>query len=225
LKRKVRGKSAGKKILFGEDQTAFLPLPATEFDACRKISTTSSSLSLVRFDCNDYSVPVRFAHHSVVVKGYIDRVVIYHKDELIAAHKRLWCKEGVSFEPLHYLALLERKPGALDHARPLEGWEIPDCFGVLRRRSEDESGGEGTREYIRVLRLLEKHTISVLSRAVEKGLRVNALSRDAIAQFLIPQEQWRATTFRLDGRDHLRQVKVQRTDIAAYSELLVSGGI
>jgi hypothetical protein len=60
---------------------------------------------------------------------------------------------------------------------------------------------------------------------VEKGLRINALSRDAIAQFLIPQEQWRATTFRLDGRDHLRQVKVQQTDIAAYSELLVSGGI
>ncbi|MFC1537733.1 IS21 family transposase [Gemmatimonadota bacterium] len=225
LKRKVRGKSAGKKILFGEDQTAFLPLPATEFDACRKISTTSSSLSLVRFDCNDYSVPVRFAHHSVVVKGYIDRVVICHKDELIATHKRLWCKERVSFDPLHYLALLERKPGALDHARPLEGWQLPNCFGILRRRLEDERAGEGTREYIRVLRLLEKHSISSLSRAVEKGLRVNALSRDAIAQFLIPQEQWCATTFRLDGRDHLRQVNVQQTDIAAYSELLVSGGI
>ncbi len=225
LKRKVRGKSAGKKILFGEEKTAFLPLPATEFDACRKISTTSSSLSLVRFDCNDYSVPVRFAHHSVVVKGYIDRVVICHKDELIATHKRLWCKEGVSFDPLHYLALLERKPGALDHARPLEGWQLPSCFGILRRRLEDERAGEGIREYIRVLRLLEKHSISSLSRAVEKGLRVNALSRDAIAQFLIPQEQWSATTFRLDGRDHLRQVNVQQTDIAAYSELLVSGGI
>ena len=225
LKRKVRGKGVSKEILLGEDQAAFLPLPATEFDACRKVSTTSSSLSLVRLDCNDYSVPVRFAHHPVVVKGYIDRVVICHKDELIATHKRLWCTEEVSFEPLHYLALLERKPGALDHARPLEGWGLPDCFGVLRRRLEDESGGEGTREYIRVLRLLEKHTISVLSQAVEKGLRVNALSRDAIAQFLIPQEQWCATTFRLDGRDHLRHVKVQRTDIAAYSELLVSGGI
>jgi transposase len=225
LKRKVRGKGVSKEVLLGEDQAAFLPLPATEFDACRKVSTTTNSLSLVRFDCNDYSVPVRFAHHPVVVKGYIDRVVICHKDELIATHKRLWCKEEVSFEPLHYLTLLERKPGALDHARPLEGWRLPDCFGVLRRRLEDERAGEGTREYIRVLRLLEKHTISALSRAVEKGLRVNALSRDAIAQFLIPQEQWRATTFRLDGRDHLRQVKVQQTDIAAYRELLVSGGI
>jgi transposase len=225
LKRKVRGKPVSKEVLLGEDQAAFLPLPATEFDACRKVSTTTNSLSLVRFDCNDYSVPVRFAHHPVVVKGYIERVLICHKDELIATHKRLWCKEEVSFEPLHYLALLERKPGALDHARPLEGWRLPGCFGILRRRLEDERAGEGTREYIRVLRLLEKHSISALTRAVEKGLRINALSRDAIAQFLIPREEWRSATFRLDGRDHLRQVKVQQTDIFAYGELLVAGGL
>jgi transposase len=225
LKRKVRGKPVSKEILLGEDQAAFLPLPATEFDACRKVSTTTNSLSLVRFDCNDYSVPVRFAHHPVVVKGYIERVLICHKDELIATHKRLWCKEEVSFEPLHYLALLERKPGALDHARPLEGWRLPGCFGILRRRLEDERSGEGTREYIRVLRLLEKHPISALTRAVERGLRINALSRDAIAQFLIPREEWRSATFRLDGRDHLRQVKVQQTDIFAYGELLVAGGL
>lgn len=224
LNRKLRGKSADKMRLLREDQVAFLPLPATDFDACRKLSTTTSSLSLARFDCNDYSVPVRYAHHPVVVKGYIDRVEICHKDQLIASHKRLWCKEDVSFDPVHYLALLERKPGALDHARPLQGWQLPDCFGVLRRRLEDESSGEGTREYIRVLRLLEKHSLAALSRAVEKGLRVNALSRDAIAQFLIPQEEWRSTTFKLDGRDHLRHVKVQQTDISAYGSLLVAGG-
>ena len=225
LNRKLRGKSAGKEILLREDQAAFLPLPATEFDACRKDSTISSSLSLVRFDCNDYSVPVRYAHHPVVMKGYINRVELCHKNELIATHKRLWCKEGVSFDPLHYLALLERKPGALDHARPLEGWQLPDCFGILRRRLEDEKAGEGTREYICVLRLLEKHSIRALSRAVEKGLRINALTKDAIAQFLIPQEEWRSTTFRLDGHDHLRQVKVEQTDISAYGELLVRGGV
>ena len=225
MQRRLRGKGVSKEVLLGEDQAAFLPLPATEFDACRKASTTTSSLSLVRFDCNDYSVPVRYAHHPVVVKGYIDRVDICHKDESIATHRRLWCKEGVSFEPLHYLALLESKPGALDHARPLEGWQLPGCFAILRRRLEDERAGEGTREYIRVLRLLEKHSIKNLSRAVEKGLRINALTKDAIAQFLIPQEQWRRTTFRLDGHEHLRRVKVKQTDISAYGELMVSGGM
>ena len=135
-------------------------------------------------------------------------------------------KEGVSFDPVHYLALLERKPGSLDHARPFEGWTLPESFAVLRRRleNEQEREGGGTREYIAVLRLLERHPLRAVSRAVERGLRMNALTRDAIAQFLVPRDDWRATTFPLDGRDHLRRVRVAQTHVAAYAGLLAAGG-
>ena len=68
--RRLRGQPGTKAQLFVEDRAAFLPLPAVPFEACRKVSTTASSLSLVRFDSNDYSVPVRWAHHPIVVKGY-----------------------------------------------------------------------------------------------------------------------------------------------------------
>jgi hypothetical protein len=132
-------------------------------------------------------------------------------------------EEGGSFDPVHYLALLERKPGALDHARPLADWSLPECFWVLRRRLEAERDGEGTREYIGMLRLLEKHPLGKLTRAVEKALRVGALTRDAIAQFLFPREDWRQTTFSLDGREHLRQVKVAQTDVSSYGELTAAG--
>src|SRR5215475_4728954 len=167
--RRVRGNAATKGVLLGEDRLAFVPLPAAPFDACAKRSTTADSLSLVRFDDNDYSVPVRYAHHPVVVRAYVDRVMLAHKGEVIAEHRRLWGREGVSFDPVHYLALLERKPGALDHARPLEGWALPACFAALRRRLEAERDGEGTREYVRVLRLLEKHSPARLTAAVEQG--------------------------------------------------------
>ena len=127
-------------------------------------------------------------------------------------------------EPVHYLALLERKPGALDYGRPFADWDLPACVAVLRARLERERGGEGTWEYIRVLQLLADHSLADLGRAVERGLRCNALIRDAIAQFLMPQEDWRGTTFCLDGREHLRQVQVARTEVAAYAELVVGGG-
>jgi hypothetical protein len=211
-------------VLLDEDRAAFLPRPAAAFDACVKRSTAADSLSLVRFDDNDYSVPVRYAHHPVVVRAYVDRVVIGHKGEVIAERRRRWGREGVSFDPVHYLALLERKPGALDHARPLDGWELPECFAALRRRLEAERDGEGTREYIRVLRLLEKHPLGRLTAAVEQGLRVRAHSRDAVAQFLLPREDWRATTFSLDGREHLRRVVVRATEVSAYRDLLPIGG-
>ena len=127
-------------------------------------------------------------------------------------------------EPVHYLGLLERKPGALDYGRPFEQWQLPECFTVLRARLERERGGAGTREYIRVLQLLERYSPGALQAAIERALRANALMRDAIAQFLIPQEDWGQTSFRLDGREHLRQVQVADTDVACYGELLAAGG-
>jgi hypothetical protein len=53
---------------------------------------------------------------------------------------------------------------------------------------------------------------------------VRAHSRDAVAQFLLPREDWRATTFSLDGREHLRRVVVRGTEVSAYRDLLPIGG-
>lgn len=218
--RRLRGQKGTKAELLVEDQKTFLPLPATAFDACRKVLTRASSLSLVRLDGNDYSVPVRWAHHPIVAKGYCDQVVLCADGGEVARHARIWDDEQVCFEPLHYLALLETKPGALDHARPLAGWTLPECFALLRRRLEAERDGDGTREYIKVLRLLEKHPLPKLREAVEAALQVGAITRDAVAQFLYPREDWRATLFSLDGHPHLRHVRVATANLAAYRELV-----
>jgi len=227
LARRLRGKSAPKAALLAEDQAAFHSLPPIPFDACRIRTTIATSLSLVRFDANDYSVPVRYAHHFITVKGYVDRVLLCCEEETVAEHKRSWDKEGVFFTPIHYLALLERKPGALHHALPLTDLHLPECFDILHRRlqAKEERQGEGTREYIRVLRLLEDHSLSRLTQAVQKGIQVGAHTRDAIAQFLIPQPSWSPPTFRLDGREHLQLVRVAGPDIGAYRSLLPSGGV
>ena len=224
LLRRVRGQSQTKAQLLEEDCRAFRPLPVVPFEASRKESRISNSLSLVRFDDNDYSVPVAYAHHSVTLKGSCEEVRIYCGPEEIARYQRIWEKEQIRLDPIHYLALLERKPGALDYARPLAGLELPECFAVLRRRLEAERDGDGTREYIRVLRLLENHRLSQLKQAVEKALAVGATTRDAIAQFLNPQPQWRHTVFRLDNHPHLRGVKIDSPDVRAYRELLTAGG-
>ena len=223
LGRTLRGKSATKGQLLTEDRMASLELPPMPFEACRTGSTIANSQSLVRFDTNDYSVPVAYAHHPVVVKGWVDRVQISCGGTCIAKHVRCWARERQIFVPWHYLPLLSRKPGSLDDARPLEGLELPECFATLRRRLEAERE-DGTREYIRVLRLLEKHSVPMLARAVEEGLRMRVHGRDAIAQFLLPPEPWRATRFRLDGREHLRHVKVAPCDVSGYRTLLSVGG-
>jgi len=223
LKRRLRGKPHPKEVLLSEDQGAMIPLPVSPFEAARKTSTTSSSLSLVRFDCNDYSVPVCWAHHSITVKGFCWEVVLHAQGREVARHPRIWDKQRVCFEPVHYLALLERKPGALDYALPLDQWELPEAFTTLRKRLENQYASEGVREYIQILRLLEKHSMPALMKAVSKALEYGAITRDAVAQFLYPQEQWREQTFNLDGYPHLKQVWIKSPDLNAYTQLV--GGV
>jgi hypothetical protein len=171
-------------------------------------------------------VPVSYGHHEILVKGYVDRVVLCHKDTVVAEHLRSWGREGVFFDYRHYLPLLERKPGSVDHARPLMDLNLPECFDTLRRclQGEEEKQGEGLREFIRVLRLLEDYPMARLREAVEKALGIHAHSRDAVLQFLVPCFSWRNTTFLLDGCKHLRLVKVAKPDLAAYRNLLDQGG-
>ena len=87
------------------------------------------------------------------MKGYVDTVVIVCGSDEIARHRRSYGREELIFDPRHYLALLERKTGALDQAAPLVGWELPEAFLRLRRLLEARLGKAGTREYVQVLRL------------------------------------------------------------------------
>src|SRR6516165_10189147 len=136
LGRRVRGKDQAKGALLAAERAALRPLPATGFEARRVELAHANSLSLVRFDGNDYSVPTAYAHHPVTVVGGLDEVRLVCRDHLVARHRRHWGQEHVTFDPVHYLALLERKPGAFDYARPLEEWDLPAEFAVLRRRCE-----------------------------------------------------------------------------------------
>ena len=219
LARRLRGKPATKAELLAEERAAMLPVPPEAFTAARVEQPHADSLSLVRFDANDYSVPTEFAHRRVTAVGTVDAVRIVVGDRVVAEHRRSWDRERVFYDPVHYLALLERKPGALDFAAPLEGWELPVCFGVLRRRLEAEFGGPGTRRYIKVLRLLERASPPDLTRAVERALELGMADADAVRLILEHRREEPVGLFCLDGRPHLKLVGVPAPDLSAYASL------
>lgn len=223
LFRTVRGKAMTKAELLEIDRAALRAMPAEAFEARRVEQRRANSLSLVRFDRNDYSVPTDFAHHDVTALGGIDHVRLLVGTEVVATHPRCWKKEQVTFDPTHYLALLERKPGALDVARPLEGWELPACFLVLRRRLEAEHGWAGTREYIKVLRLMEQASLKQLTRAVTQALSIGALGSDAVGLILRTVKERPVGLFSLDGHPHLKEVDVEVPDLSAYRTLTEIG--
>ena len=173
-------------------------LPAAPFDACHQAPGQVSSQSLVRFQTNDYSVPVAYGYHQVWVRGYVEQVVIGCGTEVIARHRRSYEGEDTVFDPLHYLPLIERKPGALDQAAPLAGWELPDAFATLRRLMEARSGRAGRREYVQVLRLLETFGLDDVHAAVKHALRLGAIGFDAVKHLVLCRVEKRPPRLDLD---------------------------
>jgi hypothetical protein len=139
----------------------------------------------VRYRTNDYSVPVAYGHREVLVRGYVHQVVISCGSEVIARHQRSYDSEDMIFDPLHYLALIERKIGALDQAAPLSRWELPEAFGTLRRLLEARMGKAGKREYVQILRLMENFQFQEVEGAVHDALRLGAVGFDAVKHLVL----------------------------------------
>ena len=138
-------------------------------------------MALVRYRTNDYSVPVEWGHREVMVKGFVHEVVICAASEVIARHPRSYEREDMVFDPLHYLALLEQKPNALDQAAPLAGWNLPEGFAQLRRLMEARLGKKGKREYVQTLRLLETFPMAEVEQAID-GAKHEARELDLKAE-------------------------------------------
>ena len=117
------GETIGERLM--RDLDALMPLPAVPYDACEKLSTRATSISMVRYRCNDYSVPVAYAHHEVQVRGYVGEVVIGCGTEVIARHRRSYEKADMVFDPMHFLPLLEQKGEPLERHWSERQWRTP----------------------------------------------------------------------------------------------------
>jgi hypothetical protein len=117
-------------------------LPTVPFDPCDQRPGRVSSISLVRYCGNDYSVPTCYGHREVQVKGYVDTVVISHASQVIARHKRSYQRGDFVFDPLHYLALLDPGPGSRSRACPRCLPSFDACWRLVWR---SRAGGSSFR--------------------------------------------------------------------------------
>jgi transposase len=202
---------------FSRDQAAARPLPAHPFDPCLSQAAQVDKYQTVRFDHNRYSVPRACAYRAVTVKGYVDRVEVVDRGQVVARHARSYGRDEQVLDPLHYLAALGRRPAALDHAPVLRNWQLPESFTRLRQALETRHGqSPGGRHYARVLQLLAEHPKDRVQQAVEACLRRDELHAERIG----------AETRRLAGVagetpvTPLGQFQVPPPDLGCFDQLL-----
>jgi transposase len=191
LDHRMAGKPQTVGELFEQDKQAALALPSPPFDPFVPASAKVDKYQTVRFDTNRYSVPRRWAFATVMIKAYVDRIDVVSTDSVIASHRRRYAQGEWIVEPRHYLAILGRRPAALDHSFIFDRWALPACFEQLRDDFERRYGPlTGARQYVRVLQLLAEYPMKVVQEAIGQTRSKATVNADHII----------ATTHRLNDR-------------------------
>ena len=150
-------------------------------DETKRVSPTC----LVHFDRNRYSVPASFANRPVSVRLYPERIVVVAEGQVVCEHQRVFVRSHdrtsvTVYDWRHYLAVIQRKPGALRNGAPFA--ELPPAFQTLQRRMLKTPGGD--REMVEILALVLQHDEQAVLTAVELALEAGAPTKTHILNVL-----------------------------------------
>jgi transposase len=164
-----------------QEQPYLMPMP-TPFDGYVETTGRVSSTCLISVDKNRYSVPCHLANRMVSIHLYADRVAVYDECGHVASHRRLWDRDQTSYDWLHYVPLIERKPGALRNGAPFEDMPPPliKLQAALLRRERQE----GSRVMARVLAAVPAHGLEAVLVAVELVLESGMHSAEHVLNVL-----------------------------------------
>jgi transposase len=152
------------------------------FDGFREITVGASKTCLVRVDRNRYSVEARAAGRAVQVRAYAERIIVRLDGEVVADHPRAFGRDHTVYEPLHYLAVLARKPGALRNGAPFKEWRLPPSLNRVRARLG--RGDEADRQFAAILAAILEDGVEAVEAACRQALEEGLCSRDAILNIL-----------------------------------------
>lgn len=201
------------------------PLPPFAFDCCLLTQGRVTPYSQVVFETNRYSVPVHRTQREVTLKAYPFHLDILDRTTLLARHVRCYERDQDVFDPLHYLPLLEQRPGAFDYAQPLrrwrEGW--PAAYHqMLRELRAKWPDGRGIQEFIRILYLHQEYETAAIEQAVEQALEIGCVHLDGVLHCLQHSTTSTppTTSQQVIEQRHLQDIGDQPVDLKRYERLL-----
>jgi transposase len=186
LRRRIVGRDMTVGEAWAVERPLLRPLPAEPFDASEAASPRVDAKSLVTVRQNRYSVPVALAGLRVSARIGASELTISHAGQVVARHERLHGRFGTSAQLDHYLELLQRKPGGLEHSLALaqerERGAWPAAFDELWAALTARYGrSEAARQMVDVLLLCREHGPDQIVLAVRGALAAGAHDGRAVA--------------------------------------------
>ena len=134
----IKGKTDTVGEMFCVEKASLNPLPHHSFETATCKNTRVSTTSTIRFNTNNYSVPVQYAGCPVGVKGYPECVAIYYRGKLISKHPRCFGKHQTHYYLADYLPLLEQRKRAILNAAPVKQTLPAEILAELQANASHE---------------------------------------------------------------------------------------
>ena len=169
---------------WAEEVASLMPM-GRPFDGFVEYGKRVSPTCLVHLDRNRYSVPESFANRPVSLRIYPDRILVAAEGQVICEHPRIIDRSHhlpghTVYDWRHYLAVIQRKPGALRNGAPF--LEMPDAFRRLQAHLLRTPGGD--REMVEILSLVLHHDEQAVLTAVEQALEIGVPTKTHILNLL-----------------------------------------
>ncbi|MBM2324111.1 IS21 family transposase [Marivita cryptomonadis] len=170
--------------VWAAEKPMLMALPPA-FDGFIEHSKRVSPTCLITFERNRYSVPASFANRRVSLHVYPDRLVVVAEGQTVCEHGRIIDRSHRKFGKVvynwrHYLAVIQRKPGALRNGAPFT--EMPEAFRRLQEHMLRKDGGD--REMVDILSLVLQHNEEDVLRAVDLALEAGVPTKTHILNLL-----------------------------------------
>lgn len=190
------------------------------FDGFVEHAKRVSPTCLVHFESNRYSVPASFANRPVSLRVYPDRLVVVAEGQVVCEHARIVERSHdvpsrTVYDWRHYLAVIQRKPGALRNGAPFA--ELPEAFRKLQAQLLRRPGGE--REMVDILALVLQHDEGAVLCAVELALEDGVATKTHILNILHRLTDGTSTAAAIDAPQALALNQEPRADTGRYDAL------
>lgn len=202
---KVQGRSQTVKEMFATEQSCLHPVAPYRYETAKVTTPTVGDYSTVRFDRNEYSVPVRFLRRAVTVKGYANKVEILCDRDTVVTYERLSGQGKTTYKLEHYIGLLERKPRSVFQAKPVRQTVKQELLELGQHLPG------GNKDMVRLLRMCVDYgedRVIVAKNRIPVGITPTV---DIIRSYLEEPAQNPIIPFR-------KEVSINQTNLAYYDE-------
>ena len=215
-----RDKTRTVRAAFIEEKEVLRPLSSDEFPCDERVEAKVGKSPYIRYECNDYSVPMKYIRHILVVYAGEKLLRIFDGEDLVAEHERSFDK-GVTIDNQEHIAAIRTRKTQARRGNIIDRLHrsIPQSEVLLKDLA---SRGENLGTMVSMLyRLLDSYGSEALRHAVSEAIAAGSIHPNSLRHILDRKREEQnlepTIPIQLPDDPRINEITVRPHDLSDYN--------